>query len=214
MPRRETIWFSGIGQGQVLATPLQMANAAATIARDGIWLRPRLVPAGTEVRPALASGPDRVDLQLSSAAIVAAKRGMMQAVISPSGTGQLHRDDLLAVAGKTGSAQAAFLTIPKPRDYHSEENIIKVNRDGERVELLRLIPGKHGAPNERAFWYRYTGDTEDRRSHAWYIGFAPADNPQVAFAAMVEYGGGGGPVAGQVVNRLLDACKKHGYLPK
>jgi penicillin-binding protein 2 len=213
-PMRQSIWFSGIGQGSVLATPIQMANVAATIARGGIWERPRLVPAGTEVRPALAQGPDKVDLHLPPMAVAEAKEGMMRVVRSKAGTGQLHREDELPIAGKTGSAQASLLTIPKPVEYASTEDIIKLNVKGETREYLRLYPGKHGDPNKRAFWYRYTGETEDRRSHAWYIGFAPADNPKVAFAVMVEYGGGGGPVAGQVVNRLLDACKKHGYLPK
>ena len=34
---------AGIGQGQVHATPIQMANVAATIARNGVWKRPRLI---------------------------------------------------------------------------------------------------------------------------------------------------------------------------
>jgi penicillin-binding protein 2 len=213
-PMRQSIWFSGIGQGNVLATPIQMANVAATIARSGVWLRPRLVPAGTEVRPPLAEGPDRVDLHLLPQAVAEAKMGMKQVVTGGAGTGQLGRKDDLVVAGKTGSAQAPDLTIPRPKDYLSEENVFKKKIKGEEREFLRLIPGTHAESNQRAFWYRYSGETEDRRSHAWYIGFAPADNPKVAFAVMVEYGGGGGPVGGQVVNRLLDACIKHGYLPK
>lgn len=40
-------WASGIGQGEVMATPIQMANVAATIARDGICMRPTLVPRDT-----------------------------------------------------------------------------------------------------------------------------------------------------------------------
>jgi cell division protein FtsI/penicillin-binding protein 2 len=36
-------WTAGIGQGPVAATPLQMSNVAATIARDGIWMRPTLL---------------------------------------------------------------------------------------------------------------------------------------------------------------------------
>ena len=45
-----------------------------------------------------------------------------------------------------------------------------------------------------------------------YIGFAPADNPQVAFAVMVEYGGSGGYAAGAVAKKALEACVDHGYL--
>jgi penicillin-binding protein 2 len=203
-----------MGQGQVLATPIQMANVAATIARGGVWLRPRLVPAGTEVRPPLATGLDRVDLDLSPVALLQARQGMINAVTGDSGTGKLGREDNLMVAGKTGSAQAAPLSIPKPANYTSKEGVFEHTVNGVKREYLRLQLGTHAAPNPVAFWYRATGDAEDRRAHAWYIGFAPADNPKVAFAVMVEYGGSGGPNAGQVVNRLLDACINHGYLQK
>jgi penicillin-binding protein 2 len=36
-------WFAGIGQDPVAATPIQMANASAMLARNGLWVRPRLV---------------------------------------------------------------------------------------------------------------------------------------------------------------------------
>src|SRR3712207_7694455 len=36
-------WFAGIGQDPPAATPIQMANACATIARSGTWMRPRLI---------------------------------------------------------------------------------------------------------------------------------------------------------------------------
>lgn len=51
-----------------------------------------------------------------------------------------------------------------------------------------------------------TGSAEhgaDRRPHAWFIGFAPATNPEIAIAVVVEEGGRGGteaaPVAGDVM---------------
>jgi peptidoglycan glycosyltransferase len=43
-----------------------------------------------------------------------------------------------------------------------------------------------------------TGTAEtgrDEKAHSWFIGFAPADNPQVAIAVIVENGGKGGAVA-------------------
>ena len=57
-------FFGGIGQGFVAATPIQMANIAATIARRGIWMRPHLVapdPATGQsppLRPGAMEGPD------------------------------------------------------------------------------------------------------------------------------------------------------------
>jgi hypothetical protein len=83
----------------------------------------------------------------------------------------------------------------------------------ERVDYEELTLGTHANPNPRAPWYRGSGDLEDKRDHAWFIGFAPAENPKVAFAVMIEYGGAGGKSAGYVAKRILEACIEHGYLP-
>jgi penicillin-binding protein 2 len=47
--------------------------------------------------------------------------------------------------------------------------------------------------------------------HAWFIGFAPYESPQIAFAIFLEHGGGGGakaaPVARDIFRLLLDQGK-------
>ena len=118
--QRRTIGFlGGIGQMNVWVTPLQMANVASTIARGGIWMRPRLVMPDpkTGQEPPLKYGavtePDSVDLRLDPEAIKACRLGMYNVVNSPGGTGtSAHMDDL-SVAGKTGTAQAAPFQLPK-----------------------------------------------------------------------------------------------------
>jgi penicillin-binding protein 2 len=53
-----------------------------------------------------------------------------------------------------------------------------------------------------------TGPEEDRpeqlRNHAWFVGLAPVDNPEIAIAVLIEHGGGGGvaaaPVGGHVMS--------------
>ena len=42
------------------------------------------------------------------------------------------------------------------------------------------------------------------RDHALFIGFAPADKPRIAVAAIVENGGGGGSVAAPIVRKVMD----------
>src|SRR5699024_785088 len=44
-------------------------------------------------------------------------------------------------------------------------------------------------------WYRGWGNKGDEVNHGWFIGFAPADDPQVAFAVMIEYANSGGLAA-------------------
>lgn len=41
------------------------------------------------------------------------------------------------------------------------------------------------------------------RDHAWMIGFAPAEEPRIAFAVFIEHGGHGGTTAAPVVRRAL-----------
>ena len=46
---------------------------------------------------------------------------------------------------------------------------------------------------------------EFNRKHAWFIAFAPADNPKIALSVLVENGGGGSSVAAPVAREVIDA---------
>jgi penicillin-binding protein 2 len=211
----------GIGEGQyVQATPIQMANVAATLARNGVWMRPRLVADDQMGRLGAHSSesdaPDRADLHLSPAALAAVQTGMRQ-VCTEGGSGfmilpknvdvgpdepPLDQDPLarVQIAGKTGSAQTGgFMSL--------------VDRDANGKPSIRLIhfgdPGTEGWYSEP---HTTDGHPEKHLAHAWFIGYAPADHPQIAFAVLVEYGEAGGRVAGPIAHDLLVDCIKHGYL--
>jgi penicillin-binding protein 2 len=44
----------------------------------------------------------------------------------------------------------------------------------------------------------------ERLDHAWFAGFAPASRPKIAFAVLVEHGGGGGDVAAPVAMEIVE----------
>jgi penicillin-binding protein 2 len=46
---------------------------------------------------------------------------------------------------------------------------------------------------------------ERRRDHAWFIAFAPVDDPKIAIAVLVENGGFGGSTAAPIAQKVLDA---------
>jgi membrane peptidoglycan carboxypeptidase len=48
--------------------------------------------------------------------------------------------------------------------------------------------------------------------HAWFDGFAPADNPRIAFSVIIEHGGHGGTAAAPIARDIVKACQAHGYL--
>lgn len=193
--RSVTTWFGGMGQGCITATPLQMANVAATIARDGEWKR--LVLATSLPLPP-SDLPQRVKLDLPPAAIAAVKQGMTQVVEGAAGTAQVLRTPLMHVAGKTGTAQAERFSVPQ-RD-----------EQGNIMRRVFLEPSTDERVNPLAPWYRASAN--GKLDHAWFIGFAPAEKPQLAFAVLVEYGGAGGPVAGGIARGVLEAAMEEGYL--
>jgi len=48
-------------------------------------------------------------------------------------------------------------------------------------------------------------DVEERlRDHALFIAFAPADDPEIAIAVVVENGGHGGSAAGPIARAVMD----------
>src|SRR5690606_27172933 len=138
-----------------------------------------------------------------------AKDGMVRVANTRAGTGnKLHRDDLL-IAAKTGTAQAAKFSVPvrdETGDYLKDER--------GRVVRRLLEPSTTGNPNPEAIWYRAFGENGKDLSHGWIVGYAPADNPKIALAVMVEYGGSGGNTAADIAQRTIEACIEHGYLSK
>ena len=49
-----------------------------------------------------------------------------------------------------------------------------------------------------------TGEVEGKPPDAWFIGFAPAYDPKVAVAVLVEQGGEGGVVAAPIARRVIE----------
>ena len=99
---------TSIGQGFVLATPLQLCVLAARIA-SGKQVTPRIVHSlGAQAFPRPAPEP----IGFSAAALKAVREGMAAATNEPGGTAYWWRipDKQFAMAGKTGTAQVRVIT--------------------------------------------------------------------------------------------------------
>ncbi len=93
-----TIGNVPIGQG-IAVTPIQMAAAYGALANHGIWVQPHLVD---HVR---GKTPARLERRrVVSAPIARELLGMLQGVVSASGTGDEAAVPGYSVAGKTGTA--------------------------------------------------------------------------------------------------------------
>lgn len=97
-----TIISLSIGQGEVLATPLQIANLGATIANRGYYYTPHLVKniQGGEIDSSfIECHHSTIDPKYYNVVV----DGMELVMIS--GTGYYSRIDSIAVCGKTGTAE-------------------------------------------------------------------------------------------------------------
>jgi penicillin-binding protein 2 len=97
----ETISVS-IGQGQVLATPIQMARMMAVIANGGRLVQPHVVRT-VAGKPAVYESPRPLGFRPST--LEAIRRGLFMAVNVPGGSAQRAHIADVVIAGKTGSAQ-------------------------------------------------------------------------------------------------------------
>ncbi|MSP90974.1 MAG: hypothetical protein EXR79_04090 [Myxococcales bacterium] len=174
---------TAVGQKDVTATPLQAARVYAGLARRGAL--PQLtVVAGWEgpdgpLHDAPRPAPFALPLRQQTLDLV--REGLRAVVQDEGGTARAARSELVGVAGKTGTAQAA----QRPRR--------------ELTERLRDDPG---ALHRLATWMQ--------SDHAWFVGYAPAEDPDIVVVVLVEHGGSGGHVAAPIARQILDAWfKRH-----
>lgn len=168
-------WFPGetvivgIGQGYTLATPLQLAQATATLANKGVAMRPHLVSSIQDnstgaSRPVPVVSIDKITLNPKNLDLV--KEGML-AVTQPGGTAaSVGAGSSYPIAAKTGTAQVVGI---KQNEKYNE----------------KLIDERH-------------------RDHALFIAYAPAEDPKIALAVIVENGGHGGSAAGPIARKVMD----------
>ncbi len=164
----ETV-ITGIGQGYTLVTPMQLAQATAILANNGVAMKPHLV---SKIEKAITGQPlviapliqDKIEINAENLEIV--KRGMV-AVTLPGGTAaSIGANAPYSIAAKTGTAQVVGI------------------RQNEK--------------------YNASSIDERHRDHALFIAYAPAENPTIALAVIVENGGHGGSAAGPIARKVMD----------
>jgi penicillin-binding protein 2 len=170
--------ISGIGQGYMLVTPLQLAVMCARIANGGRAVKPHLthlvVPHdGDGILP-----PQHrfEDLGISSYSIELMQKAMAGVTNAPGGTAFRARikEQAFAMAGKTGSVQ-----------------VRRISKHERETRVLK---------NEERPWHE--------RDHALFVGYAPVSDPRYACAVVVEHGGGGSTAAAPIARDVLLEVQK------
>lgn len=176
---KKTRWYtgdtviSGIGQGFMLTTPLQLANAVAIIANRGFWFKPRLLLQTKQPDGVIIVNQPKPEktVALSDNKIWNIVIGAMRGVVTsydPPGTARLTfgSNANYSVAGKTGTGQVY--------SHRAGEDDITENQLPKRL-----------------------------RNHTYFIAFAPVNQPKIALAVIVENSNTAPKVARKVLDYYL-----------
>lgn len=143
---------TAIGQGHTLVTPLHNAMITATIANDGIMMRPYVVDSVVNAEGGLVKQYSPKKLAIPMTLREADYIGEMMRLVVTDGTGKKLKKLKVEVAGKTGSA-----------------------------------------------------DNSEGKAHAWFVGYAPYDNPEIVVSVIVENVGIGSDYAIPIAKKILEA---------
>ena len=158
----------GIGQGYNSFTMLQLAQATATLANNGIKHKPQLVTATQDATthaksPIAPQDPPDLGFDPENGAII---RPAMIGVTPEGTSARVFAGAGYLSGGKTGTAQAVGL---------SQKEKYNASRMEERL-----------------------------RDHSLYVAFAPAEDPKIALAVIVENAGFGSASAAPIARRVFD----------
>ena len=158
----------GIGQGYNTFTMLQLAQAMAILANNGVKHKPQLViatqDAMTRLKSPVAPAP-AVDLGFKPENLAVVRNAMVSTTIDGT-SARVFAGAAYRSGGKTGTAQAVGV-----------------------------------AAKER---YNASKMEEQQRDHALYVAFAPAEDPRIALAVVVENAGFGAAHAAPIARRVFD----------
>lgn len=85
-----------------------------------------------------------------------------------------------------------------------------VVESGTAAPAFAHLAGRISAAGKTGTAEREAGN--DTITDAWFIGFAPAESPKIAFAVLVEGGGQGGRAAAPIAAKLIERAAQLGYL--
>lgn len=172
----------GIGQGYILATPLQLAVMCARIASGGKPVVPKLTrTVGDEPfeRPTSAEAVETQPFGIDPKHIALIHAAMHDVVNENLGTASGSALEVLGIkmAGKTGTVQ-----------------VRRISRAERETRVLK---------NDELPWAQ--------RDHALFVAFAPAEKPRIALSVVVEHGGSGSKAAAPIGRDVMtEALKRLG----
>lgn len=189
-------YIMSVGQGYALATPLQVLMSAATIANDGKLMEPTILRQVLDGEGnVLTPFTPNMRWDLTQDAVI-----------------DIYEDNTIRGCRETGEKKTVeswvFDEIQQGMRMAVTEGTLKEVFSVEAFQSMGItVAGKTGTAE-------YCDEFAAAKnlcipglwpSHAWTVGYAPYENPEIAVVAFVYNGQEGSSVAGPIVRRIIQA---------
>ncbi len=190
--------ITGIGQGYILTTPLQLCLMTAQLANGGFKIFPRLTvnqdqESYEKIKYKMAESLNRVEVNDSSIIRTAEsffKPGEKQYVklFRNQENIKFVLDAMFASTNEWGGTSYRSRIEDKKYQFAGKTGTAQVKKITKLERELDLDTAE--IPYEQ-------------RDHAWYVAFGPYKNPRYALTVFVEHGGSGGSTAAPIAKKLF-----------
>ncbi|MFN2235127.1 MAG: penicillin-binding protein 2 [Anaerolineales bacterium] len=190
-------YIVSVGQGFMIATPLQILMSASTIANDGKLMRPTIVRQITDFGDNVIQ-PFEAEMKWDIT-----KDPVIDIYADPTSTGGCEAK----LTGEKKSVESWVIEkVQEGMRLAVTNGTLSVDSTGFS-NLDIPAAGKTGTAEYCDEFAAANNLCEPGRwpSHAWTVAYAPYENPEVAVIAFAYNGGEGAPVAGPMVRKVLEA---------
>ncbi len=186
---------AGIGQGYFLSTPLQLCLMTAQLANGGFKIKPRMLVDDNnqannlqkylDFKKENPNDQNTIDLQVFNFNLKPLFRNQENI--------NFVKDAMFAATNEAGGTSYA--------SRHRDKKFMFAGKTGSS-QIKRFTEAQREAE------VKQSDITYKERDHAWFVAFAPVNDPKYAISVLVEHGGSGSsaaaPVAKKVIKKVIE----------
>ena len=185
---------SGIGQGYFLSTPLQLCLMTAQIANGGFKIEPRIILNDRNVKNLFDfNRSNKINNYDYNEKI---RNLNLKPLFRNQENINFVKDAMFAATNEVGGTSY--------RSRYSKKEFMFAGKTGSS-QIKRFTQ------EQREAEVKQSNIPYLERDHAWFVAFAPVDNPKYAISVLVEHGGSGSkaaaPIAKNVIKKVIE---RHG----
>ena len=185
---------SGIGQGYFLSTPLQLCLMTAQIANGGFKIEPRIILNDRKVKNLFDfSRSNKINNYDYNEKI---RNLNLKPLFRNQENINFVKDAMFAATNEVGGTSY--------RSRYSKKEFMFAGKTGSS-QIKRFTQ------EQREAEVKQSNIAYLERDHAWFVAYAPVDNPKYAISVLVEHGGSGSkaaaPIAKNVIKKVIE---RHG----